>query len=82
MAADGTITYNYDGAGLMSVATLISSTVIMLILSKIAEKKNITWLSNFAMPISMFAAMGIAILLSQVLPESLAHFEFRAPVIS
>lgn len=82
MAADGTITYNYDGAGLMSVATLIASTVIMLILSKIAEKKNITWLSNFAMPISMFAAMGVAILLSQVLPESLAHFEFRAPVIS
>lgn len=81
-AADGSILYNYDGAGLMSVATLIVSTVLMLILSKIAEKKNIKWLQNFAMPISMFAAMGFAILLSQILPESLAHFEFRAPVIS
>lgn len=80
-AADGTITYNYDGAGIMSVATLVVSTVLMLILSKIAEKKNIKWLQNFAMPISMFAAMGFAILLSQILPESLAHFEFRAPVI-
>lgn len=81
-AADGTITYNYDGAGLLSVATLVISIVIMLILSRIAEKKDIKWLQNFAMPISMFAAMGFAILLSQILPESLAHFEFRAPIIS
>lgn len=81
-AVDGTITYNYDGAGLMSVATLVVSVVLMLVLSKIAEKKNIKWLQNFAMPISMFAAMGFAILLSQVLPESIAHFEFRPPVIS
>ncbi|MBR1810404.1 MAG: DUF5058 family protein [Clostridia bacterium] len=80
--ADGVITYNYDGAGLLSVATLISSVVIMLILSKIAEKHNVNWLKNFAMPISMFAAMGIAILLTQLLPESIAHFEFRPPVVS
>lgn len=81
-SADGTITYNYDGAGLMSVATLIVSTVLMLILSKIAEKKNIKWLQNFAMPISMFAAMGFAVVLTLILPESIAHFEFRAPVVS
>lgn len=81
-AADGSITYNYDGAGIMSVATLVVSTVLMLVLSKIAEKKNIKWLQNFAMPISMFAAMGFAMLLSQILPETLAHFEFRAPIIS
>ncbi len=81
-AADGTVTYNYDGAGLMSVATLVISVVIMLILSKTAEKRNIKWLQNFAMPISMFAAMGFAVLLSQILPEAIAHFEFRAPIIS
>ena len=81
-AADGTLILNYDGAGLMSVATLLVSIIVMLILSKIAEKKDIQWLKNFAMPISMFAAMGTAILLARILPESIAHFEFRAPVIS
>lgn len=81
-AADGTVAYNYDGAGFLSVATLLSSIVFMLILSKIADKKDIAWLKNFAMPISMFAAMGVAILLSQVLPEMIVHFEFREPIIS
>lgn len=79
--ADGTVTANYDGAGLMSVATLLVSVAVMLILSKIAEKKNISWLQNFAMPISMFVAMGFAIAMAQLLPPDIAHFEFRAPVI-
>ncbi len=81
-AADGTVTYNYDGAGLMSVATLIVAVVVMLILSKIAEKHNVNWLKNFAMPIAMFTAMGVAVLMAQVLPEEIAHFEFRAPIVS
>ena len=82
VAADGTITYNYDGAGLLSVATLVCAVAFMLILSKIAEKKNWDWLRNFAMPISMFAAMGVAILLANVLPASIAYYEFRPAVIS
>ena len=81
-AADGTITYNYDGAGLMSVTTLIVAVAVMLILSKIAEKRDIAWLKNFAMPIAMFTAMGVAVLMAQVLPEEIAHFEFRAPAIT
>ena len=80
--ADGAITYNYDGAGLMSVATLISAVAVMLILSKIAEKHNIGWLKNFAMPIAMFTAMGVAVLMAQILPEQIALFEFRAPAIT
>lgn len=80
--ADGTVSLNYDGAGIMSAATLVISVVVMLILSKIAEKKNISWLSNFAMPISMFVAMGAAIAIAQLLPQSIAYFEFRAPIIN
>lgn len=80
-AADGSILYNYDGAGVMSVATMLIAVVVMLLLSKLAEKKNIGWLSNFAMPISMFVAMGAAIAMAQLLPESIAYFEFRAPII-
>lgn len=72
--------YNYDGAGLMSVAALASSIICMLVLQKIAVKKNIHWLDTFAMPISMFFAMGVTVVLAQVLPESLYLLEWRVPV--
>ena len=66
----------------MSVTTLIVAVAVMLILSKIAEKRDIAWLKNFAMPIAMFTAMGVAVLMAQALPEEIAHFEFRAPAIT
>ena len=74
---DGVVKSNNDGAGVMSVATLISSIVFMLVLQKIADKHNIRWLQSFAMPISMFAALGIAIILWQVLPAEIATLEWR-----
>lgn len=66
-----------DGAGIMSVTTLVVAVAVMLILSKIAEKHHIKWLETFAMPISMFAAMGVAILMAQVLPANIAYLEWR-----
>lgn len=66
-----------DGAGILSVSTLISSVVVMLLLQRLADKKNIKWLQSFAMPMSMFAAMGVAVLLSQVLPSEIAFLEWR-----
>lgn len=72
--------YNYDGAGIVSVSALISSILCMLLLQKIAVKKNIHWLDEFSMPIAMFFAMGVVILMSQTLPETLYQFEWRTPV--
>ncbi|MCR5783766.1 MAG: DUF5058 family protein [Clostridia bacterium] len=66
-----------DGAGVMSVACLATSIVVMLILQRIATKKNIRWLETFAMPISMFAAMGVAIIMAIALPENIAFLEWR-----
>lgn len=66
-----------DGAGVLSAAVLVSSVVFMLILQTLAEKAKIKWLEPFAMPISMIAAMGVAMLLNAVLPEWLAVFEWR-----
>ncbi|MBQ9880818.1 MAG: DUF5058 family protein [Clostridia bacterium] len=74
---DGVFMSNGDGAGVLSVATLISAVIFMLILGTLAEKKNIRWLKDFAMPISMFAALGVCVLLSRVLPESIANLEWR-----
>ena len=72
--------YNYDGAGIVSIAALMASVLCMLLLQRVAIKKNIHWLDEFSMPIAMFFAMGVVIVLSQTLPESLYQFEWRVPV--
>ncbi|MGN0528696.1 MAG: DUF5058 family protein [Eubacterium sp.] len=66
-----------DGAGVLSVAALIFSVVLMLILQKIATVKGWKWLDSFAMPFSMIGAMALVMLLAQVLPESIAFLEWR-----
>lgn len=66
-----------DGAGVLSVLTLLISIVLMIVLTKLAARFNLKWLENFTMPLSMIGAMGAAMLLAQVLPESLAMLEWR-----
>lgn len=66
-----------DGAGILSVAALIFSVVLMLILQRLADAKKWKWLESFAMPFSMIGAMALVMLLAQVLPESIAFLEWR-----
>lgn len=66
-----------DGAGVLSVAALVFSIVLMLILQKIADVKQWKWLESFAMPFSMIGAMLLVMLLAQILPESIAFLEWR-----
>lgn len=66
-----------DGAGVLSIAALVFSVVLMLILQKIADAKGWKWLESFAMPFSMIGAMALVILLAQVLPENIAFWEWR-----
>jgi len=66
-----------DGAGVLSIATLLSSMLYMLIFQLICKKGNVKWLEPFAMPLSMILAMGTAVLVAQALPESVAYFEWR-----
>ena len=68
------------GAGVMSVAVLITSVVVLLILQKLCKKFKLEKFEPFVMPISMFAGMGMAILLYAVLPESISLYEWR-PVV-
>ena len=46
----------------------------MVILSYVCKKFKLDKLEPFAMPLAMFGAMGMAILLTNVLPESIAGF--------
>ena len=66
-----------DGAGVLSVLTLVISIVLMVALTKIATHFHLKWLENFTMPLSMIGAMAAAMLLARVLPESIALLEWR-----
>ena len=77
IAGKGDSNVRGDVAGVLSVAALIFSTVLMLILQKISKAKKWKWLESFAMPFSMIGAMALVMLLAQILPESVAFLEWR-----
>jgi hypothetical protein len=45
--------------------------ILLVILEAICKKFKLEKLQSFAMPLAMFGAMGIAILLTNVLPENI-----------
>lgn len=77
---DGKVMQIGMGAGIMSLAVLITSIVVLLILQKICLKFKLEKFEPFVMPISMFVGMAMAILVYNVLPENIAMLEWR-PVI-
>ncbi|MEI6579430.1 MAG: DUF5058 family protein [Eubacteriales bacterium] len=77
VAGRGEKTIVGDGAGLLSLSTLIAAMVIMVVLQLICNKFKLKWLESFNMPLSMIAAMGVAMLLAQVLPANLVMLEWR-----
>ena len=66
-----------DGAGVLSVLTLVTAVAVMLLLELLVRKKGWKWAEPFTMPVSMFAAMGAAVLFAQILPEQIAFLEWR-----
>ena len=61
-------------AGFMSIVTLVTAIVVSLILETLCAKLDLKKLQPFAMPLSMFAAMGMAVVLNLVVPEQVASF--------
>ena len=61
-------------AGFMSIVTLVTAVIVSLILETLCEKFSLKKLQPFAMPLSMFAAMAVAVVLNLVLPEQVAAF--------
>lgn len=70
----GKTTDGVGDAGFMSICTLVTAIVLSLLLETICAKFNLKKLEPFAMPLSMFGAMGMAILLNQIVPEAVATF--------
>lgn len=76
-AINGTTEDGTGNAGFMSIAVLITAIVIMALLDLLCRKKHLDKLANFTMPIAMFAAMGMAVLLSAVLPADIVNYVWR-----
>ena len=66
-----------DGAGVLSIITLVVAVVVSIALEILAKKLKLTWLEPFVMPIGMIIAMIAAIIFFNILPEEIAMFEWR-----
>lgn len=66
-----------DGAGVISVITLVTAIVVSAVLEILAKKLKLTWLEPFVMPIGMIIAMVVAIVAFNVLPSEIALLEWR-----
>ena len=66
-----------DGAGVLSVVTLVTAVVSSIILELISKKCKLTWLEPFIMPIGMILGMVVAIICYNVLPPEIAMLEWR-----
>ena len=49
----------------------------MLIMQKLAGFEKLKWLESFAMPFAMIGAMGIVMIMAQILPADVAFLEWR-----
>ncbi len=75
-AADGSvekIKQISGSAGAMSIMILVAAMILLVVLEAVCKKFKLDKLQPFAMPLAMFGAMGIAILLTNVLPESIVN---------
>lgn len=66
-----------DGAGVVSVITLVTAIVVSLIFEVIAKKLKLTWLEPFVMPIGMIVAMVVSVVAFNLLPPEIAVWEWR-----
>ena len=65
-----------DGAGVLSLAALVSSIGFMIIFTLLNKKLKKNWIEALAMPLSMVLAMVVVVLISQFAPD-LAAIEWR-----
>lgn len=57
-------------AGVLSVSSLLVAMIFTIALDYLCTKKKLEKLSSFVLPLSMFGAMGIAMLINQLFPAA------------
>lgn len=65
-----------DGAGVLSIAAIVSSILFMLALTLLNKKLKWKWLEAFSMPMAMILSMAVVVLISRFAPD-LAAIEWR-----
>ena len=65
---------NSDNAGFLSIATLLSSVILFLAIEFITKKFKLQKFEPFILPVSMFGAMAVAIILTKCAPQSLVQW--------
>lgn len=63
-----------DIAGFLSIATLIAAVILFLIFDTVVKLFKLSKVEPFVMPVAMFGAMAISVLLTQTLPASLVQW--------
>ncbi len=66
-----------DGAGILSIITLATALIVSAALELLCKKLKLTKLEPFVMPIGMMAAMAVAIISYNLLPDGLRELEWR-----
>ncbi len=66
-----------DGAGVLSIVTLITAVAVSLALEFVAKKFKLSKLEPFVMPIGMIIAMVVAVATFNILPNDIATLEWR-----
>ncbi|MGN0569519.1 MAG: DUF5058 family protein [Candidatus Fimenecus sp.] len=66
-----------DGAGVLSVVTLVTAVAVSLALEFVAKKFKLSKFEPFVMPIGMIIAMVVAVAAFNILPPEIATFEWR-----
>lgn len=66
-----------DGAGVLSLVTLVTAVAVSLALEFVAKKLKLSKLEPFVMPIGMIIAMVVAVAAFNILPPEIATFEWR-----
>lgn len=66
-----------DGAGILSVITLATALIVSALLELLCKKLKLAKLEPFVMPIGMLAAMAVAIISYNLLPDGIREFEWR-----
>lgn len=65
-------------AGFMTLAVLLSAMIFTVALDLLCKKKRLAKLEPFVLPLAMFGAMGVAVLLTRFLPAEITEFVWRS----
>lgn len=67
-----------DGAGVLSVFTLLTSFICMAVLRKLSEAYSIKWLKNYSVSLSMLFSIALSVIFVLFMPLSIAEYEWRS----